>query len=206
MSTSILKFFFGRFARDVYAALKYPVWILNGRSAPDNHVYKKRRILKIARRHSCKTFIETGTFYGQMVKYAKNRFDVAVSIEIFETFQRKNAEIFAKYKNVHILLGDSSKNLPEAISLARGKIIYWLDGHYSGTGTGHGEKVSPIIEELRLIALSGRRDDCVIIDDRRLFTGQNGYPAVEETIAELKKINPSYNINFDLDCIVAEPK
>ena len=107
---------------------------------------------------------------------------------------------------MHILLGDSGKNLPEAIGLSKGRILYWLDGHYSGEGTGLGDKVSPVIEELRLIALAGRQDDCIVIDDLRLFNGTGGYPTIEDTIEELKKINKNYDIKFDQDCIVACPK
>jgi hypothetical protein len=65
--------------------------------------------------------------------------------------------------------------------------------------------VSPIIEELRLIAKAGRKDDCIVIDDKRLFTGSDGYPTLDEAIVELKAINPAYVISIDRDSLVAHP-
>ena len=205
MDKSTYAFMFGRYARDMQAAIKYPLWRLQGRPAPDNHVYKKRRIKRLAREHRCDTFVETGTFYGQMVNFARGVFSKVISVEIYPPFHRENAAQFAHDPDVHILLGDSGRNLPEAISMASGRILFWLDGHYSGSGTGIGEKVSPIIEELRLIAKAGRKDHCVVIDDRRLFIGSDGYPTLDETIAELKAINPDYAIEVDGDGIVAVP-
>jgi hypothetical protein len=204
MKKSTWFFILGRYARDLQAVLKYPVWCMQGRHAPDNHVYKKRRIKRLARAHGCDTFIETGTFYGQMVNFARGIFRKVISVEIYPPFHRENTAQFARDPDVRILLGDSGKNLPEAISLASGRILFWLDGHYSGSGTGIGDKVSPIIEELRLIARAGRRGDCIVIDDKRLFTGVDGYPTLEAAMAELKEINPEYVISIDRDSIVAE--
>jgi hypothetical protein len=205
MSKPNLAFVFGRYARDLQSALKYPIWCLQGRPAPDNHVYKKRRIRRLARENRCDTFIETGTFYGQMVNFARRIFRTIISVEIYPPFHRENVAQFLHDPDVNILFGDSGKNLPEAISIASGRILFWLDGHYSGSGTGIGEKVSPIIEELRLIAKAGRKDDCIVIDDKRLFTGRDGYPTMAETISELKAINSTYEISTDLDSIIACP-
>ncbi len=205
MEKSTWFFILGRYARDLQAVLKYPVWCMQGRPAPDNHVYKKRRIKRLARAHGCDTFIETGTFYGQMVNFARGLFRKVISVEIYPLFHRENTAQFAHDPDVHILLGDSGKNLPEAISIASGRILFWLDGHYSGAGTGIGDKVSPIIEELRLIAKASRRDVCILIDDRRLFTGEGGYPTLDAAVSELMVINPGYKVSFDRDCIVAEP-
>ncbi len=205
MEKSTWFFVLGRYARDLQAILKYPVWCIRGRPAPDNHVYKKRRIKRLARTHGCDTFIETGTFYGQMVNFARGIFPKVISVEIHPPFHRENTAQFARDSNVLVLLGDSGKNLPEAISLATGRILFWLDGHYSGSGTGIGDKVSPIIEELRLIARAGRRGDCIVIDDKRLFTGHDGYPTMDEAIGELKAIDSGYEITVDRDCVVACP-
>ena len=62
------------------------------------------------------------------------------------------------------------------INTSNGRILFWLDGHYSGEGTGGCDEVCPIIAELRLIAQSKRKDHCILIDDARLFIGEDGYP------------------------------
>jgi len=62
-----------------------------------------------------------------------------------------------------------------------GRILFWLDGHYSGEGTACGDQVSPILQELDLIKAHPRRDHCILIDDSRLFTGVDGYPTLKAT-------------------------
>jgi|APSaa5957512535_1039671.scaffolds.fasta_scaffold119041_1 hypothetical protein len=203
MNSSELLFKGGQLARDIKAIAGYPIWLMNGKIPPDNHLYKKQRIRKISEKYKCNSFIETGTFYGQMVKYTADYFEKVVSIEIHEPFYQANNIIFKEKDNVNILLGDSASRLVDAIALSEGKILFWLDGHYSGTGTGVGDKVSPIIEELRIIANSDLNSHCIIIDDRRLFLGRGGYPTINETIIELKNINPDYEISYDSDSITA---
>lgn len=205
-STDKIYFSIGRLARDLKANLEYPFWVLGGRQAPDNHFHKKQRIRRLAANAQCKTFIETGTFYGQMVNFARDLFERVISIEIYPPFFQKNSAIFSTDSNVNILLGDSAQNLGRALAASTGRILFWLDGHYSGSGTGMGDKISPIIEELRIISLAGQCDHCIVIDDRRLFVGKDGYPTVDETLAELRQINPDYQITFDCDSIIASPK
>lgn len=206
MNVGSYLFFVNQIARDLKAAIIYPFWVFLGKRAPDNHFYKKKRIKNLALKHSCESFIETGTFYGQMLNFSRKYFSTAISIEIYEPLHKANENFFKKDKKVKVLFGDSSKCLPEAIRQSNGKILFWLDGHYSGLGTGRGLRTSPIIEELKLIAANASKDNCIIIDDLRLFTGENGYPTVDETICELKKINSEYLIHLTSDCIVAEPK
>jgi hypothetical protein len=88
---------------------------------------------------------------------------------------------------------------------ARGRILFWLDGHYSGHGTACGEQVSPILKELNIIKCQSRHDHCILIDDVRLFVDADGYPSLEETKAKLLEINPRYTISVDGDCLVALP-
>jgi len=203
MNSSELLFKGGQLARDIKSVIEYPIWLMSGKNAPDNHLYKKQRIRKIAEKYKCNTFIETGTFYGQMVQYAANSFENIISIEIYEPFYQANLKNFKDKSNVNILLGDSASRLSDAISLSKGKILFWLDGHYSGEGTGIGDKVSPIIEELRIIAKCNLNNHCIIIDDRRLFLGKDGYPTIDKAIFELKNINADYKISYDADSIIA---
>ena len=96
--------------------------------------------------------------------------------------------------------------LLEMINASGGeKILFWLDGHFSGVGTGGGDDICPIINELRLIAQSNRNDHCILIDDARCFTGEDGYPTLDAALAELRVINSSYKLQVDRDCIMALP-
>jgi hypothetical protein len=75
--------------------------------------------------------------------------------------------------------GNSADLLPEVLRKipASKRIIFWLDGHYSGGKTGKGEEYSPIVHELKIIVGSGRKD-IILIDDARCFDGNNGYPTI----------------------------
>src|SRR3990167_3220711 len=73
-----------------------------------------------------------------------------------------------------ILPGKVKKVLREG--LGRLQILFWLDAHYSGTGTARGRKDTPIARELKAILTHRVRNHIIIIDDARLFNGQNSYP------------------------------
>jgi len=197
-------FILGRFIRDAKALITYPFWLLS-KSSPDNHIFKKKRVRSIASRFSCETFIETGTFYGQMTNAMKKYFLKVLTIELFEPLYIKNKLAFASNKNINVYFGDSSKELETMLRDSRGRILFWLDGHYSGDGTACGNEVSPILIELDIIRKHSRKDNCILIDDARLFTGTDGYPTLEEAKAKLLNINPKYIIQVDRDCITALP-
>lgn len=197
---------YGRLIRDVYALLKYPIWLVSvSMNSPDNHIYKKRRIAAIASKYNCQTLIETGTYYGQMVNFAKKRFAKVKSVEIHRPFFLQNKKQFEGDSNVEIYFGGSQDRLSEMIDTSEGRVLFWLDGHYSGVGTGGADDVCPIIRELRLIAQSKRNDHCILIDDARCFVGEGGYPTIDEAFAELRAINSSYKLVVDRDCLLALP-
>ena len=198
-------FIFGRTARNLRDYLSYPYWIISGKPAPDNHIYKRKRILKIAKAWCCVNFIETGTFYGQMIDALKRDFKTLLSVELFEPLYKLNKIAFQNYSSILLYYGNSSTKLKDMLNDSQGNSIFWLDGHYSGEGTACGEQVSPILGELEIIASQRCTTHCILIDDARLFTGSDGYPTLEETKEKLLTINPNYRIYLDLDCIVAVP-
>lgn len=189
--------------RDVVAYAKYPLWLLSGKPPPDNYVRKWGRIRAIAREQGCQSLIETGTFYGQTVNRMRQYFDRIVSIEMYDLLFEYNRKAFRRCANVRMIYGDSAFRLEEAIESAWGNILYWLDGHYSGKGTAIGENVSPIHRELGIIRERYRKGDCILIDDARMFTGDDGYPPIGDVIEALKEIDPGFDVSIDGDCIVA---
>ncbi len=195
-----------RALRSLRDALSYPLWTMRGKPSPDNHHFKVARILRLRRTLNIGTLIETGTFFGQTVSASLRHFDKVFSVELSERLYNENRASFREYKNVAIYLGDSSSRLGEMIESASGRILYWLDGHYSDGVTARGKEVTPILEELRIIKSKGRQGDCILIDDIRLFTGRGGYPAVGEVTELLKSIQSDYLITQDHDCLIATPK
>jgi hypothetical protein len=196
----------GRLLRNARELVNYPIWLLSGQLAPDNHTFKRNRVKSVAARFQCETFIETGTFYGQMTSAVRDKFKKILSVELLESLYRLNKESFAAYSHIHLYCGDSASELRQMLGNATGRILFWLDGHYSGAGTARGNQVSPILEELDQIRTHSRNDHCILIDDARLFDGTGGYPTLEQAKEKLLSINPVYQISLDHDCLVALPK
>jgi hypothetical protein len=167
--------------------------------------YKRYRIRTIARQYGCATLVETGTHVGETVEAARHWFRKVLSIELFRELYEANRNRFASAKNVRLYSGDSGELMPEMIREIEGRALFWLDGHYSGPGTAKGDKECPIAGELAAIRGSGRKDDCILIDDARHFGVGPDYPTVDSVYAMLREINPGYEPYIEHDCIHALP-
>jgi len=197
-----LLFKLGRVRRNLQQMISYKFSKDMKTGKPDNHFLKRERIVKLKNKLGCDTLIETGTFYGQMTCAMSKIFDNIISIEISNELARNNQEQFKSCPNITILNGDSTEMLSHAIEISNGRILFWLDGHYSGKGTGLGQEVSPILRELDAIKKSGIREYCIIIDDRRLFENDSEYPDVRDLKSKLFELSPDFEIQIDHDAFI----
>jgi hypothetical protein len=162
-------------------------WIDQGRPAPVPHPVKVRNILAIAELFSIKTLVETGTQAGATLAATLAYFDRLYSIEIYEPSVAAARKRFAREPKVTIIHGDSATALPALVATIAEPILFWLDGHYSGKGTGMGEDHSPIIAEIgHILKLRSPGRDAIIIDDARLFVGKDGYPPLAKFLEDMK--------------------
>jgi hypothetical protein len=164
------------------------VWLEQGRPVPVPHPVKVRNILTVADLFGLNVLIETGTQKGATIAATLDRFDRLYSIEIYEPSVIAARKRFAGHPRVTIIHGDSATALPSLMANIAEPILFWLDGHYSGAGTGQGEQHSPImaeIEHIMKLRPSGR--DAIIIDDARLFVGRDGYPPLDGFLAGVEK-------------------
>jgi hypothetical protein len=162
-------------------------WLQSGRPVPVPHPVKHRNILAVAGLFGLRTLVETGTQAGATLAAVHPYFDRLYSIEIYEPSVIAARRRFAAVPKIEIILGDSAHALPKLLPSLAEPVLFWLDGHYSGKGTGMGEDHSPIVAEMRHIReLRGAGRDAIIIDDARLFVGQNGYPPLADFLAEMK--------------------
>jgi hypothetical protein len=193
-----------RMARNFRELISFPKWYFSSREfIPDNHFYKRHRIKKIQKNNRFDIFVETGSFYGQMIGAVQDIFDQVISIEIYQPLFELNDNYYKHSNKVKIYSGDSSKVLPNVVNNFRNKsILFWLDGHYSGIGTGLGSDVSPIINELKIIFDINPYKLCIIIDDYRLFTGNDGYPSKKDVLDLLEIYGPNYLFYEDNDALV----
>ena len=162
-------------------------WLDAGTPAPVPHPVKVRNILTIARLFGIKKLVETGTQAGATLAATLDYFDDLYSIEIYEPSVIAARKRFAAYPKVRIIHGDSATALPELVRDMPGPILFWLDGHYSGKGTGMGDEHSPIVSEIEhILELRPAGRDAIIIDDARLFVGKDGYPPMDAFMAYAK--------------------
>jgi len=138
-----------------------------------------------------------------MVDAVKRNFSEIYSIELSETLAERATELFSAYDHIHIVCGDSSEKLPEILSRIVTPCLFWLDGHYSGGITARGEIDYPVINELDHVRRHFRTECVILIDDARLFTGEEGIPSIELIERKLREINPDYQIELKDDIIRA---
>jgi hypothetical protein len=169
----------------------------------ENHGLKKEFLNEIRSLFSIDTFIETGTYLGYTTEIASNIFNhvhsVELSQELFGQAQLKLGQIH----NISLYKGDSAEKISEMIDNSSGKLLFWLDGHFSGGDTAKGESSTAILSELEIIRQKGKRDSVILVDDLRFFdeslkfTGENqhlnDYPGLKDLITAGRSINKNYN-------------
>ena len=114
-----------------------------------------------------------------MVYAQLNCFDSIYSIELSEFLYKKAIKRFNTQKKVCLYNGDSGKMLGKIAETITEPAVFWLDGHYSGGITAKGETECPIMAELAVI-VNQKLPHVILIDDARLFTGENDYPTIDE--------------------------
>ena len=181
----------------------YVRWNLSGRPAPPPHFVKQLAIRHYQRRFRLHTFVETGTYLGEMVEAMKSRFGEVYSVELSAELAARAREKFAGDSNVHIVEGDSAEVLPGILERLKGPALFWLDGHFSGGITAQGPLDYPIIRELEHIRRHPVKEHVILVDDARLFTGSPNAPAKEQVVTSLKAVNPSYTVEERDDIIRA---
>jgi hypothetical protein len=170
---------------------------------PPPHAVKVGAVLDAARRHGLQILIETGTFEGEMARKCRRAFQSIVTIELSESLAQAAIERLAPYRNIRVVQGDSAARLPEILADIHEPVLFWLDGHYSGAGTAHGERDTPLEEELRAIAEHGVPGHVVLIDDARLL-GTGDYPTKDRIAAILRRAQPDLDVRIGDDIMVCE--
>ncbi len=176
-------------------------WRLRGRPLPPPHVVKQLAIVGYQRSRRFDTFVETGTFTGEMVEAMRPHFRRIISIEMAPEIHRQAARRFAGDARVELRLGDSATVLPRVLEQIRHPALFWLDGHFMGENTARGKEDSPVRAELTALLGHPVRHHLVLIDDARLFTGSAGYPTIEELRGWIARERPGSDVQVEDDII-----
>ena len=176
-------------------------WRLRGRPLPPPHLVKQLAILRYQQSRQFTTFIETGTFTGEMVDAMRPHFRRLISIEMSPGIHASARRRFAGVPHIELLLGDSAVVLPRVLEKVRDPALFWLDGHFMGGSTARGGEDSPIRHELSALLRHPVRRHLVLIDDARLFDGTAGYPTIPELRDWIHRERPGSDVRVKDDII-----
>jgi len=153
-------------------------------------------------------FFETGTYAGETTACAAHCFKQVHTVELHDALFVNAQAKLAQFENVSVYHGKSSDVISQVGSTLQGIILFWLDAHYSGSGTATSSDnakdpnaFTAIREELKAIKELSIQNSIILIDDIRLFGTRIGdqdylgcwaYPTLQEVKRDLLEINPRY--------------
>jgi|LakMenEpi12Oct12_1017442.scaffolds.fasta_scaffold00966_2 hypothetical protein len=139
-------------------------------------------------------FVETGALVGDGIQLALNAgYDKVYSIELYDKFYNICKQRFYDNNSVEIIKGDSALVLGDVIKNINQPITFWLDGHFSGEGTGFGISEFPILEELEHIKSHQLNTHILLIDDIRCWKNYSETLNYKSVINYIKTINQNYS-------------
>jgi hypothetical protein len=155
--------------------------------------YVKHNLIREYRRRFATPFlVETGTFLGDSIYALRRDFDRIISIELDPALAARARRRFARESHVSILFGDSAHVLPTVLAELKEPTLFWLDAHWSGGATAHGEKETPILEEVDAILRHPVDGHVVLIDDARFLGRRQDYPPFEALCTTTNRLKPGW--------------
>lgn len=146
-------------------------------------------------------FIETGSYEGMGISAALDAgYKKIISIEISEFYLNLCKDKFKDNPQVELILGDSSEILGDIINNIDDKMVFWLDGHYSGGDKPKGKYLSPLLQELEFIKNHPIKNHTILIDDVWCWKDMNNIYHnnfnIDTLIEKIKNINTDYEISY----------
>lgn len=187
-------------------SLPYLRYQISGSPIPPPYEIKHFWLKHFQQRFSLTTFIETGTYQGWTVDAMLTVCNKIYSVELDPTLAINAQNKFQSCKHVKIIQGDSAQVLEQILAQVTDRCLFWLDGHFSGDGTGSADKETPIMEELYAIGNHSRNDHIILVDDARLFDGTKDYSTIDIVCRKLVEINSKFNIRIKDDMVQCFPE
>ena len=140
---------------------------------------KNFNLPKIIAEYNIRYLIETGTWKGDGVAYAKQfRFEKILSTEIVPSIANAAKERFKNSPKIEILTGNSIDIFKQRLPNLNGNCLFWLDAHFPGAEekiNGYNDYADedvklPLKKEIELIrSLRKNHHDVILIDDLRIY-------------------------------------
>ena len=168
------------------------------------HSYTKfRQIKSVAKRTGARMLLETGTFRGVTTRRCSPHFDRVYTIELDETLASESKAYLATRRNVEVIQGDAAVWVPKVLERPEvDRVLVFLDGHYSGGITAHGEVSEPAVMEIESLGRFKAKICAIVIDDFRCFKGPEG-PRKSDLFRSLEHCFPDFDIAVHLDQVIA---
>jgi hypothetical protein len=183
----------------------YWYWKLRGEPRRIPHIVKQRTVLEYAKGFGLTTLIETGTYYGEMIAAAVDRFRKIYSIELDPELARRAQMRFRKYSQVEIIKGDSQLVVPELLQRLNERCLFWLDAGYCGWGGGIGNP-NRLGSEFSAILSDKIPDHIILMDDADGINGEGGSPTLPELIALVESRYPNRRVGVACNIIRITPR
>jgi len=191
--------------KPIYFRFEIIRWLTRGKKPPLPRLMKCLTVRRYARDYRLSTFVETGTYEGDMVASQLGTFAKIHTIELDPILCKQARLRFYYQRHVVVHCGDSGEILPQLVTKLNEPALFWLDAHYSGGITARGELDTPIIKELRAV-LDSPFKHIVLIDDASEFVGQGGYPTIEALQCFVHNLKPNYMFEVQSDIIRIYPR
>lgn len=171
---------------------------------PSDLVTELQRSLSLGRA------VETGTYKGTGTRILAEAFPSVVTVELSEELARSADEALRDLTRVRAVHGDSRAELPQ-LAAERVPTLWFLDGHWSGGQTAGQTGECPVLDEIAALG-RGHADDCVVVDDARLFAAApppphdpSQWPTLMEVFDALRAVHPSHHVTLLNDQVLAVP-
>jgi predicted O-methyltransferase YrrM len=178
----------------------YWYWKLRGEPERSPHLLKQRTVREYAEKYGAALFVETGTYYGEMVAAVKDLFPRIYSVEYDHELAERAKKKFARSPEIQILEGDSQKILPELLKQISDPALFWLDAGYYGWAGVQGDK-DRLTTELEAILDHPLKTHVILMDDARGLNGQNGAPTVEDLKRRIEMKVPKRKVEVKHDIL-----
>lgn len=178
------------FWRMVRNAQEVRTWKRRGCPVPPPHLIKQQVLCNYAKEYETNVFVETGTFYGDMVEGMRHVVKTIHSVELSRDLYERAVYRFRNDPHIHLVHGDSGEVLDRIVRELHESALFWLDGHYSGGITARGQSNTPVVQELESVLRFPEYRHVVVIDDVHCFGTEDGYPTMTELRHIVHQRNP----------------
>ncbi len=182
-----------RLSRWGYHEVDYWLWRANG--SGHTPARQKAKLVAAAATAERRTFIETGTYRGDMLARLLEVFDRLYSVERDPELYRAAVRRFSNAPHVTVYHDDSAAALSRILARVSGPCVLWLDAHPAPGEPGD----VPLLSELQAILEHPGGGHRVLIDDIRAFSGQWGWPSLSDIVVPLHRSGRVTQVSVESD-------